>query len=238
MDKWLIGLLGAGEFEPWSDEVDSALLDRARPGKVFILPTASAPEGDGVFQTWAAKGLAHYQRLGLDAEVLPLKTRSDAEDERLCARLEHAGLVFFSGGNPAYLADSIRGSRFWDALIRAMAGGAAFAGCSAGAMLLGEGALDSSAEAFTSAAWRPGIGLLAGTWVGPHWDVLDTEIPGLREFVVESVPKDHRLLTIDEMTSVVGDGQAWTVIGRGSVGLRRNGGLQAFRARQSFSFSP
>ena len=37
------GLLGSGEFEPWNDEVDRWLLDRATgDGSVLILPTACA----------------------------------------------------------------------------------------------------------------------------------------------------------------------------------------------------
>ena len=48
-------LMGSGEFEPWSEEVDRFSLSRADfgDGSVVILPTASAPEGDEVFNRWA-----------------------------------------------------------------------------------------------------------------------------------------------------------------------------------------
>jgi hypothetical protein len=59
-------LLGAGEFETWHDDIDRALLDGSNgDGTVLISPAASAPEGEAVFGTWAAKGLAHYERLGI-----------------------------------------------------------------------------------------------------------------------------------------------------------------------------
>jgi len=62
--------MGSGEFEPWSAEMDRQVLDRANgDGRVLILPTASAKEGDEVFDGWAAKGLAHYSSLGIPAEV-------------------------------------------------------------------------------------------------------------------------------------------------------------------------
>ena len=219
MTDLTIALLGSGEFEPWSEDVDRALLARARPGRVLILPTASAPEGDAVFEDWGARGQAHYAHLGLEAEVVPLKTRADAEDQRLCAKIDDAGVVFFSGGNPAYLADTLRATPFWQALVRALSAGAAYAGCSAGAMLLGEAAVDSTATEFSAAAWRPGIGFLRGVWVAPHWDALDADVPGLRDFIAGSVANDHTLLTLDENTAIVGDGDTWSVLGRGAAGL-------------------
>ena len=67
----LVGLLGSGEFLRWAGEVDRALLERARAGdgRVLVLPTASAPEGETIFGRWAAMGLAHYGELGIPAEV-------------------------------------------------------------------------------------------------------------------------------------------------------------------------
>src|SRR5439155_11002014 len=75
-----IALLGSGEFEPWTEEVDRWLLERATgDGSVLVLPTASAPEGDPIFDGWANLGLDHYAQLGIPAQVVPLKTREDAD---------------------------------------------------------------------------------------------------------------------------------------------------------------
>ena len=42
----LFALLGSGEWQPWTDEVDRWLLERTTgDGTVLVLPTASAPEG-------------------------------------------------------------------------------------------------------------------------------------------------------------------------------------------------
>ena len=80
---WSFALLGSGEFEPWTEDVDRWLLDRATgDGTVLILPAASAPEGDSVFEMWANMGLTHYGRLGIPAEVVPLKRRKDAERDQ------------------------------------------------------------------------------------------------------------------------------------------------------------
>jgi hypothetical protein len=125
-------LLGAGEFLPWSEEAErNVLRTTRRTGPIGILPTASAPEGDAVFGRWGRMGLDHYAQLGLDARVVPLKTRDDALDPALIAMLDDVTMVFFSGGNPAYLARTLDGTPFLDALVRGLASGMVFAGCSA-----------------------------------------------------------------------------------------------------------
>ena len=125
-----IALLGPGEFEPWTKEVDQWLLGEKATGggRVAILPTASALEGDAVFDGWGEKGQKHYLSQGIPAEVVPLKNRDDADDEVVAAMLDRVSMVFFSGGNPAYLARTLSGTAFWQALLTAMARGVAYAG--------------------------------------------------------------------------------------------------------------
>ena len=216
----LFALLGSGEFLPWTSEVDAWVLERATGEGVLILPTASAPEGDRVFDRWGRMGLDHYQAAGVPAEVVPLKTRDDAMNADLAAKVDGAAVVYFSGGNPAFLAATLMDSPFWEAVLRGLDRGMAYAGCSAGIACLGEVAPDSTSNDPTSAHfWRPGLGLFPKTYFGPHWDALDVYVPGLRQTIIASIPSDSRLLAIDEDTAVVGDGTEWTVIGAGQAAL-------------------
>jgi peptidase E len=232
----LMALLGSGEFEPWTEQVDRWLLDRATgEGSVLILPTASAPEGDEVFDRWASQGLTHYETLGIAAEALPLKTKADAGRDDLAGMLGSASIAYFSGGNPAYLTHVLRGSHFWGALRRAMDRGLAYVGCSAGMACLGEIVPDSTALDFTSPdQWGSGLGLFPQLFLAPHWDALDAYVPGLRELFAGAVPKGHRLLAIDERTAMVGDGTEWQVMGKGSASLMESGSWQTYRAGESF----
>lgn len=236
MTALAIGLLGSGEFEPWAEAVDRWLLARATigDGRVLVLPTAAAPEGDDVFDAWAEKGLAHYGRLGVRAEVVPLKTRDDASDERIVAALGRASMVFFSGGNPAYLAATLAGTKFWEALLSALARGLAYAGCSAGVASLGDVAPDTTVEGLTAELWRPGLGFFPGVHLGPHWDALDTYVPGLRDFFVDAVPATGRLVALDERTAIVGDGASWSVVGSSAAHLLENGAWRDFPSGQAF----
>ncbi len=214
-----IALLGAGEFDPWTASVDRWMVGREdAPGeRVLILPTASAAEGDDVFEMWARKGSAHYETLGIPAEVLALKTREDAERPEFVRALDDAAVAYFSGGNPAYLSSVLSGSPFWEALLAAMERGTAYAGCSAGVACLGDIAPDSARTEFDEELWRPGLGLFPGYWFGPHWDALDGFAPGLTNFIIAAVPDGETLVGIDENTAMVGDGRAWSVAGVGGV---------------------
>ena len=238
-----MALLGSGEFEPWTEPVDRWLLERATgDGSVLILPAASAPEGDQVFDMWAEMGLTHYGRLGIRAEVVPIKTRDDAERPDFVAPLQSASMVFFSGGNPAYLAQLLDGIAFWIGLLEAMDRGLGYAGCSAGVACLGEMAPDNTVRnPFSRDLWRPGLRLFPKLYLGPHWDALDAYMPGLRDFIVRSVPADCRLLAIDERTAMVGDGTNWTVMGSGAAHLLDHGAWTDVPSGASFDaplFSP
>jgi cyanophycinase len=222
----LLALLGSGEFLAWQAPVDRWLLERARPGRVLVLSTASAPEGDEVFARWGSMGLAYYRdELGIDAEVVPLRTRQDAQRPDLVARLDAAALVFFSGGNPAYLVRVLRATPFWEALLSGMDKGLAFGGCSAGAACLGRVVPDSAASRRgRSPVWEPGLDVLQRCCLAPHWDALETYRPGLTDAFVRSVPAGDRLLAVDEQTALFGDGRDWLVTGAGAVHVRDGSG--------------
>jgi cyanophycinase len=215
--------LGAGEFEDWHDDVDRWLLDGSAGGRVLILPTASAREGDEVFDGWGSKGVTHYGRSGIDAEIVRLKTRDDAFRDDLVGALDDAAVVFFSGGNPAYLAEVLVGTPFWDRLLARLDDGLAYAGCSAGVACLSEVAPDSDAPEITKDVMRPGLGLVKGAWLMPHWDMLDVYVPGLTALIISMVPSGTLLVAIDENTAMIGDGTTWTVAGRSQVHLLEKG---------------
>jgi cyanophycinase len=225
-DGLALAFLGSGEFEPWTEPVDRWLLERARvgDGRVLILPTASAHEGDAVFHGWAGKGLEHYVRLGVPAELVPLRTRADAFDPAIVASLDDASVVFFSGGNPARLAAVLDGTPFWGRLVAGLADGLAYAGCSAGVACLVDPTPDSDVDPLDASLWKPGLRLFADLMLMPHWDALDGYVEGLTDLVIGSRRPGVTLVGIDEDTAMVGDGARWTVAGRGVVHLMDDAG--------------
>ena len=221
MGDLLLGLVGSGEFEPWSRDVDRWLFERSDgDGRVLVAPTASAPEGDAVFDGWAGRGLAHFAEMGLRAELLDVRGRADAERDDVVARVRGASFVYFSGGNPAHLSRTLAGSALWEAIREEMARGMVYAGCSAGMACLGRTAPDSDIQDFTAGLWQPGLSLFPKSWLGPHWDALDRFAPGLLAHIDATVPRDDVLLGVDEYTAVLGDGSDWTVAGIGAAHAR------------------
>jgi cyanophycinase len=208
-------LLGSGEFEPWTHDVESKVLaDAAGDGSVVILPTASAPDGDVVFDRWAKMGLDHYAEAGVAAEVLPVKTREDALRDDLADRAERASLVYFSGGKPQHLAGVVRDTPLLAGILLAMERGAVWAGCSAGAMVVSR-----SRDGDRGSSWLFGLGLVPHASFGVHWDRA-AKIPGLAWWMTSRLPDDTWFVGIDERTAIVGDGERWEVFGQRSVEVR------------------
>ena len=215
-------LLGAGEFETWHTGLDRELLD-GRDGRVLVFATAAAPEGDAIYDEWVAKGIAHYRDLGVEVEAPALKTPKDASDPGIVGALDDAAMVFFSGGNPSYVATVLAGSPFWAALQARIADGrTAYGGCSAGVACLSDPTFDTETEDFEK-VWAPGLGYCPKVLFAPHWDIVDDWIPGARAFITAATPDDGTLVAIDERTAVTGDGTQWRVDGMGGVYLHRDG---------------
>ena len=223
-------LLGSGEFLPWSEEAERYVLGPEPAGPVAVLPTASAPEGDEVFDRWGSMALAHYAELGLPARVVDVKTRDDCAEPGWINAIDGASMVFFSGGNPVHLGRILDGTPLLDAIHRALARGAVYAGCSAGAMVAGARAAGSTRRGFRSV----GLGLIEHVRFGVHWNRVPS-LPGVKRFMTAGLAADDTFVGIDEMTAIAGDGVRWRAFGSGQVEVRRAGESEFFRAGEEFS---
>jgi cyanophycinase len=230
-------LLGSGEFQPWSEPVDQRLVAKADgDGRVLILPTASAPEGKDVFERWGSLGLAHFSRLDIPAEVLDLRSREDADDPRLLARLDGASAVYFSGGNPAYLSATLADTDFLDALLKQLDRGMAYAGCSAGVACLNEVTFDSDSMDVDQ-VFKPGLGLVPRAFFAPHWDIVDTWMPGASGFIVASVPEGSIFIGLDEDTAMMGGGSSWEILGKSGIHVLKDGAWARYRDGDRFELA-
>jgi cyanophycinase-like exopeptidase len=203
-------------------DVEAALL-AGRPPRYVQLATAAAPDGPSVLARWHDLGLAQAARLGVDAVILPVNDRAGADDPALAAQVAGAGLVYLSGGHPAYLADTLRDSAVWAAVVAAWQGGAALAGCSAGAMALTSWvpALRDPRKAGTA-----GLGLLPHLRVIPHFDAFAARTPDVvARFLLPHDPS-VTVVGVDEETALVGGPRDWTVQGRQSVWLLTRDGRE------------
>ncbi len=206
----IVALVGAGEFLPTMQPVDAYIIAQMRETpRVAIVPTASAPDGEGVPQRWAKMGVEHFGKLGAEAEAVMLLTREDADRPEIVEQLANANFVYFSGGKPRYLLETLEGSAAWQAIQHLYQQGGVVAGCSAGAMALG-GALFDFPQ-----VWRtlPALGLVPGIAIIPHFD----EIPKAFSTTIASTRRQVTVVGVEGGTALVGVGERWIVQGKGGV---------------------
>jgi cyanophycinase len=239
-----VALVGSGEFLPVMVPVDRELL-AGRAARAVVIPTAAAREGDRRVAYWLELGRAHFEAMGVDAVLLDVRTRRDADAEAVARAVEGAGLVYLSGGDPHHLSDTLRDTALWDAVRTAWAGGTAVGGCSAGAMALTSGApvgLVSAPpdrrSADDAARAANGLGLVGGLAVIPHFDQMDRVRPGALERFASWQPPGTTLVGIEERTAVVGTGDRWRVRGEGAVWVLGPEGRSGFRAGDEVPLAP
>ena len=120
----------------------------------------------------------------------------------------------------------------WAAIERAWRGGAALAGCSAGAMALTGWVPDIRRP---DAEPRPGLDAVPALRVMPHFDRLVGWAPQMVEAMAAAVPAGVSMVGIDEDTAIVSDGAdltRWTVYGRQHAWLFTGEERTAFGAGQ------
>ncbi len=208
-----LALVGSGEYLPVLEEVERDLL-AGRPPRFVQLATAAAPEGPASLARWHDLGRRAAERLGVEQVVVPVVDRETADDPALAALVEGAGLVYLSGGSPPFLARTLRGTAVWRAVHAAWQGGAALAGCSAGAMAL-TGHVPDLRHPLRDA--DPGLGAVPHLRVLPHFDRFASWLPDLVLTRIVETPPGVTVVGIDEDTALVGGPHVWEVRGRQSV---------------------
>lgn len=187
-----VALIGGNEFRRESDPLDLALLDLAgAPGQVAVLPTAATNENPEVV---GENGIRHFSRLGAEAEKVLVVDEATANDPVLAALLTAHHFIYFTGGDPAFLLETLRGSLAWRAVQAVHQRGGLVAGSSAGAMLLG-------GQLWRFDGWTPGLGLAPGLAVLPHHATLSKRWS--IAYMQATLPPGVTLIGIDESTALL-----------------------------------
>jgi cyanophycinase len=209
-----LALIGSGEYLPPIMAVDKQLLERINSTpRVVVLPTAAAPDGDGVPERWAEMGVTHFTKLGAVVEPVMLLNRADADKSKIVEQIATANFIYLSGGKPRYLLEALQGTAAWQAMRDVLAKGGVLAGCSAGAMVLGAKLFDFPQ------IWRtiPALGLVHRVAIIPHFD----EIPAMMASTLSKNRgrRKNKLIVvgIDGSTALTRLNGRWTVLGSGGV---------------------
>jgi cyanophycinase len=220
-----IALIGGDEFRSGCEELDRALLasSGAERPRLLVLPTAAAHENPAKA---ASNGVGYFSELGADAAPLMVLDRSDAEDAAMAAEVESADAVYLTGGNPSHLLDTLRGSLLLRAMADARERGAALAGSSAGAMVLGAW--------MRFRGWQEALGVAGSIAALPHHEQARPENV-VAELAEDAPPGLTAVLGIDGRTGCLATGDGWTALGAGQVAVYQGGGWRRYSSGESFT---
>ena len=230
-----IALLGSGEYLPVMDEVDIFLLANCgakdRKPRVVCLPTAAGKESESSVTRWMQMGVDHFTRLGADVRAVAVTDESSANEQSHASAVEEADVVYFSGGNPMYLYQTMKDSLVWKSAMKVFERGGVYAGCSAGAMILGNSMPNfrmlgiNSIDAF---GFIPAM-------VIPHFDATPIFFKPIISAARMRLKENELLIGVDENTAMVGKLGEWAVMGKAGVHVYTKNDIKSYRAGEKFN---
>ena len=235
-----LALVGSGEYLPPMANFEKSLLnDGIKNGKrpIYIqIPTAAGKETPDRLEYWKQLGKAQADRLDVDSIFLPVFTREDANNPEYVTLMRDSALMYMSGGDPHYLAETLMDTPLWEAIQENWSTGASLAGCSAGAMVL-----SSHIPNFRLLKKAPtaGLNLLPEIRVIPHFNKFFKWIPESAAKVLLHVPDNSILIGVDELTAIVrrGGEDHWVVVGEAKVHVLKGMPDQQLTDGQQIYFS-
>ena len=215
-----LALVGSGEYLPAMAAFEKSLIDDGvKNGKQEIyvqIPTAAGRESESRLNFWKDLGKTQADSLNVKSIYLPIYTREDAFKPEYIEQIKNSALIYMSGGDPHYLADTLIGTPLWDAIYENWQTGGSLAGCSAGAMVL-----SAQIPNFRFSKKEPttGLNLIPNIRVIPHFNKFFKWIPESAAKILLHVPDNTILIGVDELTAIVkrsGD-EHWVVYGEAKV---------------------
>lgn len=208
----VIALVGGAEWNPPARPLDEWLLQRSGSGVVTILPTAAAKERPEKAVEFAR---SYFESFGAEVEAVMILEREQAEDQKYADELAAAPFIYIAGGDPRYLAEVLRQTPAWQALLDAFASGSVVAGSSAGAMILCDRMIWPG-----NPGGQDGLGYFKDAAVVPHHDVWGKKVSSIIDAAKSS---DLRVVGIDECTGLVMELDRCRILGAGSVTMYQRG---------------
>ncbi len=204
-------LQGGGEFSSGCLPMDTAFV-REVGGPVVVSALAGAPGRE--YDTANRNGVRHYAATGAQVLAAP-----DVRDDPAAAlaTLRRARLIVLPGGSPSRLLHALSTTAVGDLVRALLADGGAVSGSSAGAMVLGAWTVLPERAGPEIA---PGLGVVAGVLVVPHWS---GGRPDWLAAIETGVPDGILVLGLPEESGVVARGSAVAAVGVAPTRLLRQG---------------
>jgi len=234
-----LALVGSGEYLPQMAEFEKSLIDDGvKNGKkpIYIqIPTAAGRESESRLNQWQDLGAEQAEKIGAESIFLPIYDRDGANNQEYADQIRDSALVYLSGGDPHYLADSLVDTPVWKAVYENYLTGGSIAGCSAGAMVLSSHIPNFRLSKSESTV---GLNLIPQIRVIPHFDKFFRWIPESAAKILLNIPSDGILIGIDELTALTkrSNSNIWQVSGKAKVHILKGLAEQQLAAGDEISF--
>lgn len=207
--------IGGGEEREYGKDVLRRVIGLARAApRVAVVPTAAhSPRRAGDRAIDALRGLGVR-----DVDVVDVRTRGEAHEDRFVERIDGADIILLTGGDQLRLTSVLGGSPLFHAIVERYERGAVLVGAGAGASALSDTVISegpAEPDARADALLTPGLGLLKNA-------VLDTHFAERGRFtrllqVVGANPGHIGLGLGEDAGVVIRDGRTVEVVGPGLV---------------------
>jgi hypothetical protein len=234
-----LALVGSGEYLPDMAELEKSLiqdgLTHGKANKFVQIPTAAGRESKDRLEFWKELGARQADLIGAEQIFLPIFDRDNANSDQFADAISDSALVYMSGGDPHYLAQTLTGTPVWNAILKNWQSGGSLAGCSAGAMVLSS---EIPNFRFLKYGPTPGLNVIGNIRVIPHFNKFFKWIPDAAAKVLMHAPEGSILLGVDEMTALVqrSGKDFWEVNGQAKVHVLQGAPAEQLVAGQSIKF--
>jgi cyanophycinase len=174
----------------------------------------------------ANDGVRHFSSLGGNASQVMALDKSHANDPNFVQAIAGAGVIYFTGGSPDHLLETLQGSQLLKAILAAVEKGAVLAGSSAGAMVMG-----SLMRRPRLGQWVEALGVTPGIATLPHHERSDPKETSRQ--LQSQVSPDLIVLGIDARTGCLGRPGKWRVVGSGKVTVYRGSEWAIYNSGES-----
>ena len=144
--------------------------------------------------------------------------------------------MYFSGGKPDFLFNTLNGTRVWAAVEQVLDRGGVIAGCSAGAMIMGGHVPDFTSRFGVPSItrWQAAFGLIPNAIIVPHYNEFPEVMVNL---MFGRRPAGSFLIGVDARTALIGLNGTWQVGGAGRVSVRHGREMRRYTAGQTVNLN-
>jgi len=219
----MIAVTGSGEFLPTIKNVDNVLISHINNPYVLTFSTAAGKENEERQEYWENLANIHFKSLNVRHKHIKARNKEEIMNNDVLYEISKSNFVYFSGGNPQHLFNSINNKKFINELLRIKKEGI-LAGCSAGSMVMGERMIKGK-----------GLNLIKNSIVIPHYG--ESYYSWITNTIKILNKGKYKLICLEKDTYFVMDESEIKIIGKNNIHIIYKKDHQTFSDGETLDLS-